>query len=114
MVGKRIKQARLKRGYSINELAERAGVSKSYLSYIERGIQENPSLQVLAKLAKTLGTSVEELLGSPREEWKMKVQVDNEWVELIEEAIHQGVSKEEFAYYLDFIKFKRANEEHGK
>ena len=44
MIGERIKQLRLEKGYSITELAEVSGVSKSYLSYIERNLQTNPSL----------------------------------------------------------------------
>ena len=112
MVGNRIKRLRLEKGYSINELSEKAGVSKSYLSYIERGIQQNPSLQVLSKLAETLHTNVEDLL-----EQKKKIQgiekrnIDNEWVQLVHEAIEQGFTKEDFSYYLDFVKFKNRRED---
>ncbi|MDQ0858415.1 transcriptional regulator with XRE-family HTH domain [Bacillus sp. V2I10] len=42
MIGERIKYLRQQKGYS---LAELAGVFKSYLSYIERDIQKNPSMQ---------------------------------------------------------------------
>lgn len=112
MVGKRIKRLRLEKGYSINELSEKAGVSKSYLSYIERGIQQNPSLQVLSKLAETLNTNVEDLL-----EQKRMIQgfdkriIDNEWIQLVNEAIDQGFTKEDFSYYLDFVKFKNRKED---
>ncbi|WP_445489879.1 helix-turn-helix domain-containing protein [Niallia sp. 03133] len=105
MVGTRIKSLRLKRGYSINELSERAGVSKSYLSYIERGIQKNPSLQILSKLAKTLDTNLEELLET--EDANVSEIVDEEWIKLLEDAIREGVTKEEFSYCLDFLKFKK-------
>lgn len=47
IVGEKIKRLRIRKKYSITELSEKANVSKSYLSYIERGIQENPSVQVL-------------------------------------------------------------------
>ena len=107
MLGGRIKHLRIKKGYSINELAEKAAVSKSYLSYIERDIQKNPSLQVISKLAKTLDTTVEELL---QDGHIIDEKVDEEWVELIQEAILQGMSKEDFSYYLDFIKFKKIND----
>ncbi|MBU8880509.1 helix-turn-helix domain-containing protein [Bacillus sp. FJAT-29790] len=111
MVGNRIKRLRLEKGYSINELSEKAGVSKSYLSYIERGIQRNPSLQVISKLASTLGTNVEDLLdtnkdGKSSDIWK----IDSDWIQLVHEAINQGITKDDFAYYLDFIKFKKNNE----
>jgi len=108
MIGSRLKQLRLKRGLSINELSERAGVSKSYLSYIERGIQKNPSLQVLSRLAKTLDTNVEDLLGQNRDA-SILPNVDDYWKDLIQEAIRNGVTKEDFSYYLEFIKFKKMN-----
>ncbi|HWJ79161.1 MAG TPA: helix-turn-helix domain-containing protein [Niallia sp.] len=108
LVGSKIKKLRLKRGYSINELSDRAGVSKSYLSYIERGIQKNPSLQVLSKLANTLDTNVEELLDS---DTKLVDGIDEEWVKLVENAIEDGITKEEFAGILDYVKFKKRQED---
>ncbi|WP_053361583.1 helix-turn-helix domain-containing protein [Bacillus sp. FJAT-27251] len=110
MVGEKIKRYRLEKMYSITELAEKAGVSKSYLSYIERGIQENPSMQVLSRLARTLGVTVEELMGDDSQETESHGLVDEEWMGLIDEAIRSGISKKEFAFYLDFIKFRNRNE----
>jgi len=111
MVGEKIKNLRIRKKYSITELSEKAKVSKSYLSYIERGIQENPSLQVLSRLARTLDTTVEYLMG---QEIKMKntsMPIDPEWILLVDEAIKNGVSKEDFSYYLDFIKFKNQTDQ---
>ncbi|RSD26909.1 helix-turn-helix domain-containing protein [Mesobacillus subterraneus] len=110
MVGEKIKNLRLKKRYSITELSEKANVSKSYLSYIERGIQENPSLQVLTRLAKTLDTTVEFLMGNEIS-GSNGGQVDAEWLLLVDEAIKSGISKEDFAYYLDFMKFKTQRKE---
>ncbi|MCM3217369.1 helix-turn-helix domain-containing protein [Niallia taxi] len=106
MVGTALKRLRLEKGYSINELSDRAGVSKSYLSYIERGIQKNPSLQVLSKLASTLDTHVEELLETNPTSTD---NLDSEWVNLVEEAIKEGITKDEFSCYLEFIKFKKSS-----
>ncbi|MFO1443340.1 helix-turn-helix domain-containing protein [Bacillus sp. Bva_UNVM-123] len=107
MVGNRIKRLRLEKGYSINELSDKAGVSKSYLSYIERGIQQNPSLQVLSRLAETLDTNVEDLLEQKKRRKEIeKRTIDQEWIQLVNEAIQQGFTKEDFSYYLDFVKFK--------
>lgn len=103
MVGERIKELRIKKGYSISELAKIAGVSKSYLSYIERNVQRNPSLQFLSKIAITLDTSIEYLLGDDSEE----EHLDEEWVSLLRQAIEDGVSKDEFQKYLEFVKFKK-------
>ncbi|WP_174732842.1 helix-turn-helix domain-containing protein [Mesobacillus harenae] len=110
MVGERIKRLRVQKKYSINELADKAGISKSYLSYIERGIQENPSLQVLSRLARSLNTSVEDLMGTTGNETDFDPNVDKEWLHLIDEAIEHGISKEQFSFYLDFIKFRNRGE----
>lgn len=111
MVGNRIKWLRTQKGYSINELSEKAGVSKSYLSHIERGIQMNPSLQVLTKLANTLDTNVENLL-LEQKDTVAKGSIDDIWISLIQEAIQNGITKEEFSHYLEFIKFTKKNGEH--
>jgi len=108
-VGEKIKNLRVQKNYSITELSNKAQVSKSYLSYIERGIQENPSLQVLSRLAKTLDVSLEELTGEPFKEREQASlpPIDPEWLEMINEAIQNGVSKEEFGFFIDFMKFKQ-------
>jgi XRE family transcriptional regulator of biofilm formation len=110
MVQNRIKQLRLLKGYSINALSEKTGVSKSYLSYIERGIQKNPSLQILSKLANSLGTTVEDLLEEDHyNNEKEKKNMDEDWIQLFTEATKHGVTKEDFSLYLDFIKFQKIN-----
>ncbi|AZB43571.1 XRE family transcriptional regulator [Bacillus sp. FJAT-42376] len=101
-VGKRIREIRRQKGYSLSELAELAGVSKSYLSYIERNVQKNPSLQFLSKISETLNIEVNELLGEQQE---LTSQLDDEWKMLIEKAIKDGMSKEEFETFRDYIKF---------
>ncbi|MCM3585502.1 helix-turn-helix domain-containing protein [Mesobacillus maritimus] len=68
MDGKKLKSLRRSKGYTLDTLSDQTGISKSYLSLIERDIQSNPSLDILYKLAKTLGTEVEELIKSEREE----------------------------------------------
>jgi len=113
MVGIRIKRLRLEKGLSINELSEKAGVSKSYLSYIERGIQQNPSLHVLSRLAETLDTNVEDLLEQQKKKKSLEIEklhIDKEWIQLVHDAIQQGFTKEDFSYYLDFVKFKNRKE----
>jgi len=106
MIGKRIKQQRNKMGYSISELAKRAGVSKSYLSYIERDLQNNPSLQFLSKIAVTLDTTLEYLLGEENVKRNEVLPLDDEWQVLLTKAIDEGMSKDEFREFREFIRFK--------
>ena len=59
-LGKRIREVRLQQGHSQEELAEKCGFDRTYISLLERG-RRNPSLSNLAKLARGLDTSVSEL-----------------------------------------------------
>ncbi len=107
MIGERIKEYRELRKMSLSELADKAGVAKSYLSSIERNLQSNPSIQVLEKVAKELGVSVNVLLNKPEANNDNVIEaLDPDWLELVNEAMHSGVSKEEFREYLEFTKWK--------
>lgn len=101
MVGTRIRELRVQKKLSISELAEKAGVSKSYISHIERNLQKNPSIQFLEKLALVLDVNVYTLL-QPKEQ-----AIDQEWIELIHEAIMLGVTKEEIHDLKTFIQFNK-------
>jgi len=111
MIGNRIKKLREQKGYSLTELAELANVSKSYLSNIERSLNKNPSIHFLMKMAKPLDVSIEYLLtgiDQAEDQWdnKGKEFLDNEWRSIIERAIKDGLNKEDFREYINFIKFK--------
>ncbi|MBZ5749714.1 helix-turn-helix domain-containing protein [Metabacillus rhizolycopersici] len=111
MVGERLRELRQEKGYSISELAELAGVSKSYLSYIERDVQKNPSLQFLKKIASSLETDVEGLLGTSSSDVQSKDFVfDDEWSNLLNKAINEGMSKKDFKEFRDYLKFKKWKE----
>lgn len=56
-IGPVLRELRLRREWSLSELAQRAGVSRSHLSRLERG-QSIPSFKILSRLARALGTSV--------------------------------------------------------
>ncbi|MBR1627833.1 MAG: helix-turn-helix domain-containing protein [Lachnospiraceae bacterium] len=56
---KRIKQFREERGYSVNKLANRAGVSQSYLRDIELG-GKNPTIDFIALICDALGITLKE------------------------------------------------------
>jgi len=60
-LGKRIAYLRLEKKMSQMKLALEAKVSKNYVSDLENG-RRNPSLDVLNRIAKGLGITLEELL----------------------------------------------------
>jgi transcriptional regulator with XRE-family HTH domain len=65
-VGERLLQLRELRNWSLDALSQRAGVSKSMLSQIERG-QANPTVAVVWRLANALGVPLLELLEPGKE-----------------------------------------------
>lgn len=62
-IGRRIKTLRTQRQLSLSELADRAGVSKSYLSTVENETGRRPGVAVLHKIAVALGVTLADLLG---------------------------------------------------
>jgi transcriptional regulator with XRE-family HTH domain len=63
-VGLNVQRLRQNAGLSQEECAHRAKVHQTYLSGVERGIR-NPTVLVLAKIAKALGVEADELLRIP-------------------------------------------------
>ena len=60
-MGRKIKLARVARGWDQSELAFQAGVTTGFISHIEIG-RKNPSMEVLKKIAEVLGVKVGELI----------------------------------------------------
>lgn len=64
-LGKRVRQFRLKLGWSQMFLAAESGLDKSYIGSIERA-EVNPSIKKIARIADALGVHVAELLEDRR------------------------------------------------
>jgi len=106
MIGKIIHETRKKRGLTLSELAKKAEISKSYLSNIEREINDNPSIQVLEKLSKVLGVDMSTLLGKNVD---TELHLEKEWVILLKELKELGIEIEKFHEYktvFDFLKWQ--------
>ena len=65
--GKRVRELRLVRGLSQEELAFRSGVHRTYLGGIEQG-KRNPSLKNVALIARALGVTLSQLFSFGGEE----------------------------------------------
>jgi XRE family transcriptional regulator, master regulator for biofilm formation len=57
-----LKTLREEKGLTQGTVAQRAKVTKPYLSQLETGARKNPSVPVLKRLAKALGVTVTALL----------------------------------------------------
>ena len=61
-IGKNIKRLRTKQGISQDDLARKAELKYSTLAKIEGDFVTKPGVQMIAKIAKALGVSMEDLL----------------------------------------------------
>lgn len=67
IVALNLKQLRVQRGLTLERLAQTSGLTRSYLSKVERGIS-NPSIESALSISTALGISVEKLFGHKEEE----------------------------------------------
>jgi transcriptional regulator with XRE-family HTH domain len=63
-LGLNVQRLRREKAWSQEELAFEAGIHRTYISGLERGVR-NPTIVVVARLAKTLGASFGTLLDPP-------------------------------------------------
>lgn len=111
MIGKVIRIYRRRKGISINNLAESSGVSKSYLSKIERGVHVNPSVQFLKKISSTLEVELKELFDAETILYKKNTE-DDEWRNELLSAVRAGMGKEELISFTNQLKNKPEKQIH--
>lgn len=58
----KLKILRIKNGLTLEQLAQQSGLTRSYLSKVERGVS-TPSIESALAIAKALGVSVDRLFG---------------------------------------------------
>lgn len=109
MIGTNIYKIRKNRGLSLSELSERAEISKSYLSNIERNLNKNPSIHIIEKIANGLNVDLKEVIRTD-EKHGPSIQIDHEWIDFIEELKNTGIRKEQIHEYktlIEFIKWQK-------
>ncbi len=72
ILGKRLKEARISKNYTQEQLAEEASISVEHMSALERGLKF-PSIPLLVKISNILGVSTDTLLRDELESGKMYV-----------------------------------------
>ncbi|MBT2657096.1 helix-turn-helix transcriptional regulator [Bacillus sp. ISL-18] len=110
MIGNNIYELRKKRGLTLSELASRSEISKSYLSNIERGLNQNPSINVLKKISLVLNVELKTLLKA--EVSNEDTVFDKEWIDLVIELKERGIDKiqlQEYKTLIEFIKWQNQN-----
>lgn len=81
-MGKRLHSLRQKSGESLQAVANAVGVSKAHIWEMEKGHSKNPSFDLVRKLAKHFGVSIDALVGDEDEPDADALQV---------ERIHRGL-----------------------
>lgn len=61
IICKRIKEYRHEKGLTQEDLAEKVGVSRVYVGYVEQG-RNTPSIEILGKIAKALRVKLSDLV----------------------------------------------------
>ena len=61
-IGENVKKYRGKLGLSQEDFAQKSGVKYTTLTKIESNVIKKPSVLIMAKLAKALGVSIEDLI----------------------------------------------------
>jgi transcriptional regulator with XRE-family HTH domain len=64
-VAQQLRQIREKHGLSMNQVAERAGLSQQMVSYVERGMR-NPTLETLLRLTDALDVDLADVIRQAR------------------------------------------------
>jgi XRE family transcriptional regulator, master regulator for biofilm formation len=106
MIGKNIYKIRRSKDLTLTELADRANISKSYLSNIERDINKNPSIKILEKIASVLDVDFQILLAGTTLDSE---HFDQDLLEFANELKEMGIEKEHIQDYkplIEFIKWK--------
>lgn len=100
-VGKRLKELRERKGYTLRGAGELAGISHTYVSKIEKG--QIPSLHTLEKLCELYGVSVQSLFG---EEMKLPPELADigvEWITHVENMKSKELTPREIEELIEVV-----------
>jgi transcriptional regulator with XRE-family HTH domain len=100
-IGKKLKELREKKGYSMRFVGEALGLDYSYIGKIEKG--NLPSLKVLKELVELYGTTLSELFGEPQPIPKELKEIGVEWISFAKEMKEKELTPEEVKRYVDII-----------
>jgi len=65
-IGDNLKKLRAKKGYSLEKVARLADLSLNTVIRIESGVNKNPTIETLVKIAKSLDVTVEDLINNQK------------------------------------------------
>lgn len=75
-IGERLFNLRQKSGQSLQAVADAIGISKAHVWELEKGRSKNPSFDLVQKLAKHFGVSIDTLVGMADEPDASALQIE--------------------------------------
>ncbi|WP_405680215.1 cupin domain-containing protein [Streptomyces sp. NBC_01238] len=88
-IGQHLRRERLERGFTLEKLAEKTGLSRSYLSNVERDVN-SPTINTLRTIVDALGTTLSQLFHAVDRERRVLTRPDQR-VELTRAGV-EGVT----------------------
>lgn len=76
-LGSQLKELRIKKGKSLQEVADEVKASKTHIWELERGTSKNPSIELISKLANYFSVTIDYLTGSASENDEFKAFARN-------------------------------------
>lgn len=91
-LGGRIRELRMLRGLTLQQLSERTGLSPSMISLAERG-QTSPSIGTLVALSFALNVSIQELFANDESDEEVVSRVEEQRVLALEPRVSRRIAK---------------------
>jgi transcriptional regulator with XRE-family HTH domain len=91
LLGRRIRTLRTQKGWTQQELGERADINYKFLGEIERG-QQNPSFGILTKIASALGVDLPELFRFEHETTN-RVEIETRIAHILKDIPDEDLSR---------------------
>lgn len=101
-ISKKIKELRLKRKLTLEELGNRINFNFSNLSKIERGVRD-PTIELLEKLAEFYDLPITYFFGEQQEVPEELKQYGVEWVSVVEEAVNKDLTPDEIKAVIEML-----------
>ncbi|GGJ48943.1 helix-turn-helix domain-containing protein [Virgibacillus salexigens] len=106
-IGQKLKEIRMKRGYTVREVGEKTGMSFTYVSKIENG--QKSSLDTLEKLCDFYNVPIQSLFGKEVETPK-ELEGKVKWIAFGQEMEEDDLTPEDIKSILKFLR-KRSEKE---
>ncbi|MGB0682759.1 MAG: helix-turn-helix domain-containing protein [Magnetovibrionaceae bacterium] len=101
-IGARLKALRLKKGESLQKVADAVGTSKAHIWELEKGTSKNPSISLLTRLADHFGENIAFIVGEKIDDETERVgamfrmasnELDEYEIDILEDMVKNLVEK---------------------